>query len=213
MGLKHSYTLLAPLYDLMVEQPTQGLRMASLSDFEQLLGHIGQPQPKVLISGIGTGLDIPHLPREPAYVGIDLTPMMLKRAEGRIQGHNMQLEAGDVMALPYDDNAFDAVIMHLILAVVPQPQQALLEAERVLKPDGYIFIVDKFLRPNQKAPLRRLLSPLFGQIATQTNVVFETLLAQCYGLKVIKDEPSLANGWFRRIILHKQAPQDPAAEA
>ena len=204
MGLKQSYTLLAPLYDRMVEQPTRALRKASLADFEQTLGGIDSSLSRVLISGIGTGLDIPHLPKGPEYIGVDLTPTMLKRAEPRSQGHNIRLETGDVMALPYEDEHFDAVIMHLILAVVPQPQQALLEAERVLKPGGHLFIVDKFLRPNQKAPLRRLLSPLLGQIATQTNVVFESLLANSYGLKVIKDEPSLASGWFRRIILRKQ---------
>jgi phosphatidylethanolamine/phosphatidyl-N-methylethanolamine N-methyltransferase len=207
MGLKHSYTLLAPIYDLMVERATMSLRMASLFEFEQTLNHIKHTQPCVLISGIGTGLDLPHLPAGPEYVGIDLTPMMLKRAEGRAAGHNIRLETGDVMALPYDDNSFEAVIMHLILAVVPEPQRALLEAQRVLKPGGHVFIVDKFLGVNQKAPLRRLLSPLFGQIATQTNVVFETLLAQCHDLQVIKDEPSLVNGWFRRIILCKQEQQ------
>lgn len=204
MGLKHSYTLLAPIYDAMVAQATLQLRKASLSDFEQTLAELNQPQPKILISGIGTGLDIPHLPKGPEYIGIDLTPTMLKRAHSRIMGQNLRLDTGDVTALPYDDNAFDVIIMHLILAVVPQSQQALLEAERVLKPGGYIFIVDKFLRPNQKAPVRRLLSPLIGQLATQTNVVFESLLANCYGLKVIKDEPSLAGGWFRRIILNKE---------
>jgi len=204
MGLKHSYSLLAPVYDFMVAQPTRQLRLASLADFEQTLGMINQSRPRVLISGIGTGLDIPHLPEGPEYIGIDLTPTMLRRAQMRIQDRNLRLEIGDVMALPYDDDSFDVVLMHLILAVVPQPQQALLEAERVLRPGGYIFIVDKFLRPTQKAPLRRMLSPLLGQIATQTNVVFENLLAGCYGLLVIKDEPSLANGWFRRIILRKQ---------
>ena len=95
------------------------------------------------------------------------------------------------------------VLLHLILAVTPHPEQVLAEAARVLRRGGRILILDKFLRPGQNAPLRRLISPLLGLLATRTNVVFEAVLAQVPGLEVVSDLPALAGGWFRQIVLRK----------
>jgi ubiquinone/menaquinone biosynthesis C-methylase UbiE len=105
------------------------------------------------------------------------------------------------MQLPYLDEYFDAVIMHFILAVVPLSQNALDEATRVLKPHGNILILDKFLRPKQRAPVRRLLSPVISKIATRTDVVFENL--EHPTLTVVSDMPVLMGGWFRQILLRK----------
>jgi len=198
MGLRHSYTLIAPFYDLIVARASLGARRKSLKRLQ------AQPQQQILISGIGSGLDIPHLPVGPDYHGIDLTYAMLKRAKPMQQQSNLQLYQGDVLALPFQAGQFDWILMHLILAVVPDPQQALREAERVLKPGGKILILDKFLSPGRSAPLRRLLSPLMGQLATRMDVVFEELLADCPSLELLDNQPALLNGWFRLITLQKR---------
>lgn len=206
MALRHSYTLLAPIYDLVIRSASEGLRRESLGNLE------AHPDQTVLIAGIGSGLDIPHLPAGPRYVGIDVTPAMLHRAKRRA-GHrgDLTLQVGDVMDLPYPDESFDAVVMHLILAVVPRPERALHEAARVLKPGGRMLILDKFLRPGQKAPVRRFLNLIFRHIATRTDVVFEHVLERTPELRLVRDEPALAGGWFRRIELRKglEAPSEP----
>ena len=202
MALKHSYTLIAPIYDRVVDSAFDGFRRRSL----ERLALDPEPRPEVLISGVGTGLDIPHLPPGPRYVGIDITPAMLARAEKRAQQRpelDIELRLGDAMDLPFDDRSFDAVILHLILAVVPDSQRALAEAARVLKPGGRILIFDKFLRPGERAWLKRMLNPLLRHVATRTNVVFEELLEACDDLRCLRDEPALAGGWFRHIELHK----------
>lgn len=201
MTLKTSYTLLAPLYDLIVGTASEPMRRRSLQ-------RLGQDE-DVLLCGIGSGLDIPHLPTGNRYTGIDLTPAMLRRASQRAErplaeGLQLQLQEGNAMALPFTDASFDCVVMHLIMAVVPRPDQALCEAERVLRPGGRILILDKFLRPGQRAPLRRLLNLLTRHIATRTDVVFENELARCPRLQCVHDQPVLAGGWFRTIELHKQ---------
>jgi len=199
MALKHSYTLIAPFYDLVVAKATHKIRKASL----QQIGLLSQPDDKILITGIGTGLDIPHLPADRHYCGIDVTPKMLRKAERRKGSTNITLQIGDAMNLPFEDESFDLIVMHLILAVVPDPKLALLEAQRVVKTNGHILVLDKFLKPGQLAIMRRLVNPIIRHIATQTTVVFEHLLEECVHLNKIEDKPVLASGWFRRILLEK----------
>lgn len=201
MGLRFTYTLIAPLYDAIVDSATQSMRKDSLQRINS-----STPQ-NILINGIGTGLDIPHLPVHHSYQATDLTPAMLKKCEHRLQQRSLdlQLHVADVMNLPFEDEQFDIVIMNLIVAVVPDPLKALQEACRVVKPGGKIYIMDKFIRKNQPAPLLRLINIFIRHIATRTDVVFEDLTLECPQLKVTNDEPALLNGWFRLIDLEKQS--------
>ncbi len=201
--LKQSYTLIAPVYDLIVQRAFDRFRRRSL---ERLPLQPEQPA-EVLISGIGTGLDIPHLDPAARYVGVDLTPAMLARAQRRAEARpelEIELMEGDAMDLPFEDERFDAVVLHLILAVVPDSARALSEAARVLRPGGRILVFDKFLRPGERAWLKRMINPLIRHLATRTDVVFEELLEDCDDLHCLRDEPALAGGWFRHIELQKQ---------
>ena len=74
MGLKQSYTLLAPLYDRIVSAATAPMRRDSLH------GLSASENDHVLLAGVGTGLDIPYLPANAHYYAMDLTAAMLARA-------------------------------------------------------------------------------------------------------------------------------------
>ncbi|MFA5732770.1 MAG: methyltransferase domain-containing protein [Acidithiobacillus sp.] len=193
-SLQRAYALWAPIYDSAVRSFSAPLRQCSLS-------HIPQGPCRVLVDGIGTGLDIPYLPAHCEAIGIDLTHSMLRRA--RRSSPHFSLVQADAEALPFPDGCFDVIVMHLILAVVPHAGQALAEACRVLQPGGRILILDKFLRPGERAFWRRLLAPLFGPIATHTDLVFEDLLTQCPELHCRSDTPAAVGGWFRLIVLEK----------
>ncbi len=203
MALKHSYTLLAPIYDSIVSGPLDFYREKSLARISNT------DNKRILINGIGSGLDIPYLPTDANYVGTDITPAMLQRAGKRTAKYitdsslDISFQVADSQALPFENDSFDMIIMHLILAVVPKPELALQEACRVLKPGGTIYLFDKFIRPGQLAIARRLLSIFIRHIATRTDVVFENVLKTCPQLHVITDEPALAKGWFRLIELKK----------
>ena len=200
MALKHSYTLLAPVYDTLVSGPLDFYREKSLARLNDTNNK------QILINGIGSGLDIPYLSTDACYTGTDITPAMLKRAQNRattISSLNINFQLADSHALPFEEDSFDFIIMHLILAVVPDPALALQEACRVLKPGGKIYLFDKFLRPGQLAIARRLLNIFIRHVATRTDVIFEDVLKSCPQLEVTDDEPALAKGWFRLIELKK----------
>lgn len=156
----------------------------------------------MLLLGVGTGLDLPHLPSQHHYVGLDLTAAMLHRARPRAEGLHFAPLRGDAQRLPFRNGSFDVVVLHLILAVVPAPTFCLAEAVRVVRPGGRLLVFDKFLRKGE-AGWKRLLNPITRRVATRLDVVFEDVLDAVGGLRVTADEPALASGWFRLIQLEK----------
>jgi ubiquinone/menaquinone biosynthesis C-methylase UbiE len=196
--LKYSYTLVAPFYDAFLTAATRGARKRSLAALAD------GPPLDVLLLGVGTGLDLPHLPTQHRYVGLDLTAAMLRRARPRTAGLRFSPLRGDVQRLPFRDASFDAAVLHLILAVVPAPTLCLAEAARVVRPGGTLLIFDKFLRRGE-AGWKRALNPLTRHVATRLDVIFEDVLETVGGMKLIANEAALASGWFRLIRLEKPA--------
>jgi ubiquinone/menaquinone biosynthesis C-methylase UbiE len=195
--LRVSYSIIAPIYDLVIERPMRAARRQSLAALP------ADMPGRVLVSGAGTGLDLPLLPKLHRYIVLDFNAAMLAHAKPRTAGLDVELVLGDSMSLPFADASFDHVVLHLIVAVVPEPQRCLAEAARVLKPGGTVILFDKFLHPHQHAWLRRALNPLTRRLATRMDVVFEEVLRATPELEVISDVPALASGWFRRILLRK----------
>lgn len=195
--LRFSYSFIAPIYDLVIELPMRQARKRSLRALPV------DAAGRVLLSGVGTGLDLPLLPTMHHYVALDFNAAMLGHALPRATGLEMDFVLGDSMALPFADASFDHVVLHLILAVVPRPEKCLSEAARILKTGGKVILFDKFLHPQQRAPLRRLFNPVTRRFATRMDVVFEEVLRAVPELRVVSDEPMLAGGWFRGIVLQK----------
>ncbi|MBE2259953.1 MAG: class I SAM-dependent methyltransferase [Candidatus Accumulibacter sp.] len=196
MSLKHSYTLISPFYDAALARASRAARLKSLE-------FLPASPARVLLTGVGTGLDLPLLPAQHRYTGIDLTHAMLRRALPRAASLDFRSVQGDAQCLPFADGSFDHAILHLILAVLPDPVACLRETARVLAPGGRVLIFDKFLQPGQRAPTRRLLNPLVRRVATRLDVVFEEVLAKVPPLRVVSDEAVLAGGWFRLIRLRR----------
>jgi ubiquinone/menaquinone biosynthesis C-methylase UbiE len=101
----------------------------------------------VLDAGTGTGrmleLLAPYIKRG---VGVDSSPDMLAIARDRLERaniHHCQVRLGDVYRLPFaNGEGFDAVLFHQVLHYLEDPQGAIVEAARVLKPGGRVLIAD-----------------------------------------------------------------------
>jgi SAM-dependent methyltransferase len=109
----------------------------------------------------------------------------------------------DARELAFADGAFDAVIMHLILAVMPEPERGLREAARVLTPGGRISIFDKFLGDDERVSVRRrMLNIVAKPLFSDMNRRFGPLLSGT-GLTIAQDEPGAFGGMYRIITLQK----------
>lgn len=150
------YGLYAPVYDWGARPLERGREQA----IERLDIQSGE---RVLILGSGTGMDLEYLPSGVEVTAIDLTPAMVGRTEARADSLGLDVDArvGDARSLPFEDDSFDAVLLHLVLSVVPGPEQVVAETARVLDSEGRVSIYDKFV-PEGTTPslLRRAVNPV-----------------------------------------------------
>jgi ubiquinone/menaquinone biosynthesis C-methylase UbiE len=107
------------------------------------------PEGGILEIGIGTGANIEHYPRDNRnYVGIDISPNMLKRARDRATRLNLDVDLRlmDAEHMDFPEGTFDAVVSTCVFCSVPDPVQGLKEARRVLKKDGIALFLEH-MRP------------------------------------------------------------------
>lgn len=144
------YRAYAPVYDHLTGPLERGRERA----FDRLALSGGE---RILLLGCGTGRDLDHLPPGVEVAAIDVTPAMVQRAEARAADLGLSIDArvADARSLPFDDDTFDVVVCHLVLAVVPDPEVVLAETARVLAPDGRVSIFDKFLPPDAAPSITR----------------------------------------------------------
>lgn len=199
------YKLWAPIYD-KVMGPFAG--QARQYAIELLNLRSGE---SVLLSGVGTGLDLPHIRADVKTVGIDLSPVMLRKAQDKVAGQNVTLCEMNAQALDFPEGSFDAVILNLILSVVPDGAAAFREAWRVLRPGGRAVIFDKFAaEAGRISALRRNIGKIIALFGTDPNRRLSEMMGSPADLAIERDEPSLLHGQYRIVLLHKQRQSDEA---
>ena len=94
--------------------------------------------------GCGTGqVSAALAPFVARIIGVDGSAAMLQAAKKRLQPfENVELRRGDLESLPIDDTRLDAATLMLVLHHVPEPDRALAEVARVVKPGGRLVVVD-----------------------------------------------------------------------
>lgn len=195
---KIRYTLVTPMYNLIVGVLNESRRKSIQNiDFK--------PNDKVLIVGAGTGLDLEFIPEDCEIVATDITPSMVQKINklNKRLGKQVSAQQMDGQKLSFENESFNVLILHLILAVIPDPVACIKEAERVLKPGGQIAVFDKFVKTNSiVSAKRKILNVMTNFFFTDITRHFEQIVGHTK-LQTVSDKYANFNGNFRLIKLTK----------
>ncbi len=101
---------------------------------------------RVLEIGCGTGPVARRLATWPGVgevVGVEPSPALVARANDlAAEIENVSFEVGDARELGLEAASFDVAVFHTVLCHVPEPEVALAEAFRVLRPKGWLAVFD-----------------------------------------------------------------------
>jgi demethylmenaquinone methyltransferase/2-methoxy-6-polyprenyl-1,4-benzoquinol methylase len=155
---------IAPVYDVMNRVMTAGLdrrwrRLAARA--------VVRPGDRVLDACCGTGdLALACAAEGGRVTGVDFAEGMLERA--RRKSAAIEWVAGDLLALPFADEVFEAATVGFGVRNVPELERALAELRRVLRPGGRLAILEITRPRGLLAPFYRLwfdgVVPLLGKV-------------------------------------------------
>lgn len=100
---------------------------------------------RVIELGAGTGLNLRHYPDGlEELILVEPEPMMRRRLTRRVRRSRWPTQVVDAVAerLPFADGSVDTVVSTLVLCTVDDPEEALAEIGRVLRPGGELLFLE-----------------------------------------------------------------------
>lgn len=200
------YQRWAPVYD----QVYRGLLRDGHRTLARLAADAGTD---ILEIGVGTGLVLSHYPRRSRVTGIDISEHMIARAREKVVRqklfHIRQLQVMDAHALTFEDQSFDAVCLPFVITLIPEPERALDECARVLRPGGEIILASKLGdSAGLQGAIEEAVAPLARRIGWSSSFRISRITdwARASGFDAIEILPVFPNGFFKVIRLKRSAP-------
>lgn len=143
---------------------------------------LAQATGKTLEIGAGNGFSLPHYTAEVTSLTLvepnpefreQLVPMIATAVP-----KDISVVDGDVHALQYPDASFDTVTASLVFCSVTDPQQALAEVHRVLRPGGRFLFHEHVRGHGLRGVVQDLMTPLQRRLADgcHANRDFEAMI-------------------------------------
>lgn len=163
----------------------------------------------ILEIGVGTGLTLPYFPADKRVVGVDLSEDMLRVAGQKVAERKLTAVTGlsvmDACRLGLPDEAFDAVTAQFVITLVPNPEQALDEMDRVLRPGGEIVISSRLVDSGgASAAFWSALAPLAKAVGWSTDFKVSRLTDWAERTGRYRTE-HVGRGYFKVVRLKKLA--------
>jgi phosphatidylethanolamine/phosphatidyl-N-methylethanolamine N-methyltransferase len=160
-SVEQAYDRWAPIYDLVFGGVFSKGRDAAIQATNKIGG-------RVLEVGVGTGISLPLYSPNVRIFGTDISEAMLNKAKQRVaEGRLKNIEGLAVMdaeKLEFPDNSFDVVMAQYVVTAVPNPEVALDEFARVLRPGGELIILT---RVSADAGMRRVIERTLQPVVTR----------------------------------------------
>jgi phosphatidylethanolamine/phosphatidyl-N-methylethanolamine N-methyltransferase len=164
----------------------------------------------ILEVGVGTGLSLPEYPGVAAVTGIDLSPHMLAKAQEKVAAQRLTAVRGlsvmDACNLGFADQRFDAVVAQFVLTLVPDPEKALDEFARVMRPGGEIIIANHIgAESGAMAVFEKAVAPLAKKLGWRPEFPLQRIRdwAEAHGFQVVSAEKVWPLGYFMVIRLRR----------
>jgi phosphatidylethanolamine/phosphatidyl-N-methylethanolamine N-methyltransferase len=168
----------------------------------------------ILEIGVGTGLTLPYFPTGKRVIGADLSIDMLKVAKAKVDRQHLTqvklITAMDACRLGFADESFDAVTAQFVITLVPDPEQALSEMDRVLRPGGEIIISSRLVDSTGASALFwRAVAPLAKAVGWSSD--FKVSRITDWALTTGRyDVAHVGHGYFKVIRLRKHGQRNQA---
>ncbi len=154
------HRLFAAVYDRLnaqAERPWLGSRRAGL---------VAQAGGEVLEIGAGTGANLRHYRDVTRVVAAEPDPAMRGRLARHLPRTGVPVEVSGASAehLGFPDASFDTVVATLVLCSVADPDAALAEMRRVLRPDGRLLVLEHVRGEGRRARWQDRVTPLWRRV-------------------------------------------------
>ena len=211
--VEQAYDRWAPVYDLVFGGVFSKGRRAAIQATNSVGG-------RVLEVGVGTGISLPQYGSHLRIFGTDISEAMLRKAKARVTGLRLKNVEGlavmDAEKLEFPDGCFDVVMAQYVVTAVPNPEAALDEFARVLRPGGELILLS---RVSADAGMRRLieqrLQPVVRQLGFRTEFAWSRYaqwLAGAGGIELVERRPVPPFGHFSLIRFRKTGAAAAAAD-
>ncbi len=162
-----AYGRWAPIYDIVFGPVFRRGRRAAVTAAERVGG-------RILEVGVGTGLSLGDYGERNRIVGIDISGPMLEKARARVAKFGLRqverLSVMDAEHLSFPDASFDVVVAQYVVTAIPNPETALDEFVRVVRPGGEIVLTTRIgAEKGLRGALEKLLMPLTSRLGWRTE--------------------------------------------
>ena len=202
--VERAYDRWAPIYDLVFGGVFGKGRKAAILATNQIGG-------RVLEVGVGTGISLPQYAPNLRIFGTDISEGMLRKARARVAEFRLKNVEGlavmDAEKLEFPDASFDVVMAQYVVTAVPNPEAALDEFARVLRPGGEMILLS---RVSADAGMRHFveqrLQPVVRQLGFRTDFAWSRYTqwaAGAQGMELVERRPVPPFGHFSLIRFRK----------
>jgi phosphatidylethanolamine/phosphatidyl-N-methylethanolamine N-methyltransferase len=199
-----AYDRWAPIYDLVFGGIFADGRRQAIVAAERVGG-------RVLEVGVGTGISLPRYDKRTRLVGIDISEAMLEKARRRARDLKLdnveEIAVGDAEALTYADGAFDVVVAQYVVTAVPNPERALDEFVRVVRPGGEIVIAPRLsANGGLRDSIEKALMPITSRLGWRTEFPwsrYEAWAARNGQVRLLEQRPLPPLGHFSLLRYRK----------